>query len=136
GIPLQLHSHCQSGLAPEVYGVAMEAGFEYGYTALEPLGNGASLPTTQEIHRRALALGRPTFLDEAAMAEASCYFEWMAVRHGKPRGVVAKYDPALYEHQIPGGMISNLRSQLETMGMSERLPEIMEEVALVRRDLG
>jgi len=51
GIPLQLHSHCQSGLAPEVYSVAMQSGFEYGYTALEPLGNGASLPTTQEIDR-------------------------------------------------------------------------------------
>ncbi|HYC36132.1 MAG TPA: pyruvate carboxylase subunit B [Usitatibacter sp.] len=135
-IPLQLHSHCQSGLAPEVYSVAMQAGFEYAYTALEPLGNGASLPTTQEIHRRARELGRPTALDESAMEEASKYFEWITVREGKPRGVVAKYDKALYEHQVPGGMISNLRSQLEAMRMGERLPEILEEVAHVRRDLG
>ena len=136
GTPLQLHSHCQSGLAPEVYTEAMRAGFEYAYTALEPLGNGASLPTTQEIHRRALALGMRSNLDEGAMAEASKYFEWLTIREGKPRGVPARYDPALYEHQVPGGMISNLRSQLQAMGIDDRLPQILEEVSSVRRDLG
>ena len=136
GIPMQLHSHCQSGLGPEVYSEAMKAGFEYGYTALEPLGNGASLPETQDIHRRALALGMASNLDEEAMREASRYFEWLTVRESKPRGVVAKYDKALYEHQIPGGMISNLRSQLQAMGIEQRLPEIMEEATRVRHDLG
>ena len=136
GVALQLHSHCQSGLAPEVYSVAMQAGFAYAYTALEPLGNGASLPTTQEIQRRALALGLRSGLDEGAMAEASRYFEWLTVREKLPRGEVARYDPALYEHQIPGGMISNLRSQLQAMHLEHRLPEIMEEAARVRRDLG
>jgi len=136
GIPMQLHSHCQSGLAPEVYAIAMQSGFTYGYTALEPLGNGASLPTTQEIRRRAQALGMRTRLDEEAMAEASRYFEWLTVSEAKPRGEIARYDPALYEHQIPGGMISNLRYQLQTMGIEHRLPEIMEEAATVRRDLG
>ena len=136
GVPLQLHSHCQSGLAPEVYSVAMQSGFEYAYTALEPLGNGASLPTTQEIHRRALALGLRSGLDAEAMAEASRYFEWLTVSHGKPRGEVARYDAALYRHQIPGGMISNLRSQLAAMGLEQRLPEIMEEAERVRHDLG
>jgi len=136
GIPMQLHSHCQSGLAPEVYTVAMQSGFEYGYTALEPLGNGASLPATQEIRRRAHALGMETHLDEDAMAAASRYFEWLTVREKKPRGEIARYDPALYEHQIPGGMISNLRYQLQTMGIEHRLPQIMEEAAIVRRDLG
>lgn len=136
GTPLQLHSHCQSALAPEVYEIAMRCGFEYAYTALEPLGNGASLPTTQDIHRRAHALGMKTQLDVQAMTEASRYFEWLTLREGKPRGEIARYDPALYEHQVPGGMISNLRSQLEAMRMGERMPEILEEVAHVRRDLG
>ena len=58
------------------------------------------------------------------------------MREDKPCGKVAAYDPALYEHQIPGGMISNLRYQLETMKLAGRLPEILEEVAQVRRDLG
>lgn len=136
GVPLQLHSHCQSGLAPEVYTEAMKAGFEYAYTALDPLGNGASLPSTQEIAARARRLGLDVALDDQAMGEASAYFDWLCASEGKPRGKVAQYDPALYEHQIPGGMISNLRSQLEGMGIGHRLQEIMEEAARVRRDLG
>ncbi len=135
-VPLQLHSHCQSGLAPEVYSVAMQAGFEYAYTALDPLGNGASLPSTQDIRRRALALGLGCALDPAAMQEVSAYLDWLCSREDKPRGEVARYDAALYEHQIPGGMISNLRYQLQTMQLEHRLPEIMEEAARVRHDLG
>ncbi len=136
GTPVQLHSHCQSGLAPQVYEVAVEAGFRYGYTASEPLANGASLPSTEEIDERARALGAATGIDRSALAEVSGYFACLAEREDKPRGRVAEYDPALYEHQVPGGMISNLRSQLATMGMEHRLPEILEEAARVRRDLG
>jgi pyruvate/oxaloacetate carboxyltransferase len=136
GVPLQLHSHCQSGLAPEVYSVAMQAGFEYAHTALGPLANGASLPSTLEIHRRARALGLACRLDESATCEASDYFDWLCVRENKPRGSVTKYDAALYRHQIPGGMISNLRFQLQVMKIEHRLPEIMEEAERVRRDLG
>jgi len=136
GTPLKLHSHCQSGLAPQVYRIAIETGFSYGYTAAEPLANGASLPATEDISARARALGFETGIDDAALAEVSGYFSWVAEREGKPRGRIAKFDPALYEHQVPGGMISNLRSQLAGMHIEHRLPEILEEVAHVRRDLG
>ena len=135
-IPMQLHSHCQSGLAPEVYKIAIETGFRYGYTAAEPLANGASLPATEDIDSRARALGFVTGIDRKALAEVSGYFSWLAEREGKPRGQVAQYDPALYEHQVPGGMISNLRAQLQAMQMEERLPAILAEAAQVRRDLG
>ncbi len=135
-IPLQLHSHCQSALAPEVYRIAIESGFRFGHTAVEPLANGASLPATEEIEAIARGLGRRTGVDRDALAEVSGYFGWLCEREGKPRGKVARYDPALYEHQIPGGMISNLRFQLQTMKLEHRLPEILEEAAQVRRDLG
>lgn len=135
-IPLQLHSHSQSGLAPEVYSVAIESGFRFGHTAAEPLANGASLPATEEVERRARELGADTGIDQDALAEVSGYFAWLCEREGKPRGEVAAYDPALYEHHVPGGMISNLKSQLQVMHMEHRLPEILEEAAQVRRDLG
>lgn len=135
-IPLQLHTHCQSALAPLVHEVAMRAGFRYGHTAVEPLANGASLPAAEEIDDRARALGFSTGIDRKALADASGYFACLAEREGKPRGQVATYDPALYEHQVPGGMISNLRSQLAGMGMESRMPEILEEAARVRQDLG
>jgi oxaloacetate decarboxylase alpha subunit len=136
GIPVQLHSHCQSGLAPEVYEVAILSGFSHGYTASEPLANGASLPATEEIEARARRAGFRTSIDRDALKEVSDYFAWVCEREGKPRGEVAQYDPALYEHQIPGGMISNLRYQLQTMKLEHRLPEILEEVTRVRQDLG
>ena len=135
-IPVQLHSHCQSGLAPEVYEIAIRSGFRLGYTATEPLANGASLPATEEILARARRLGVGTSMDDAALAEVAGYFGWVAEREGKPRGEVAAYDPALYQHQVPGGMISNLRFQLQTMKLDHRMPEILEEVARVREDLG
>jgi pyruvate/oxaloacetate carboxyltransferase len=135
-IPVQLHSHCQSGLAPEVYQIAVATGFRHGYTAAEPLANGASLPATEDIDARARSLGFATGIDRRALAEVSGYFSWLAEREGKPRGRIAKYDPALYEHQVPGGMISNLKSQLKAVGMEDRLPAILEETARVRRDLG
>ena len=55
GVPLKLHSHCQSGLAPEVYEIAIRSGFRYGYTASEPLGNGASLPASSRGLAKAIA---------------------------------------------------------------------------------
>ena len=135
-VPVQLHSHCQSGLAPEVYEIAMLSGFTHGYTASEPLANGASLPATEEIEARARRAGFHTSIDRDALKEVSDYFSWLCERESKPRGEVARYDPALYEHQIPGGMISNLRYQLQTMRLEHRLPEILEEATRVRRDLG
>jgi pyruvate/oxaloacetate carboxyltransferase len=135
-IPVQLHSHCQSGLAPQVYEVAMKSGFTHGYTASEPLANGASLPATEEIAQRARGLGFKVSVNAKALKEVSGYFRWLCERENKPCGKVAKYDAALYEHQIPGGMISNLHYQLETMKIGHRLPEILEEVPRVRRDLG
>ncbi len=135
-IPVQLHSHCQSGLAPEVYETAINSGFRYGYTATQPLANGASLPATEDVVARARRLGYTTSMNDEALAEVASYFHWVSVREGKPRGQVSTYDAALYEHQVPGGMISNLRSQLAAMRLEHRLPEILEEVAQVRRDLG
>ena len=70
------------------------------------------------------------------MHEASSYFDWLCAAEDKPRGEIARYDPALYAHQIPGGMISNLRYQLQVMKLEHRLPEILEEAARVRHDLG
>ena len=135
-IPLQLHSHCQSGLAPQVYEVAMQSGFRFGHTAARPLGNGASLPAIEDVLARARRLGSTVSMDDAALEEVAGYFSWVCERDGKPRGAVAEWGPALYEHQVPGGMISNLRSQLRAMSLEHRLPEILDEVARVRRDLG
>ena len=73
GTPLQLHTHCQSGLAPLVHEVAMRCGFRLGHTAARPLANGASLAAAEEIDDRARALGISTGIDRAALGEVSGY---------------------------------------------------------------
>ncbi|OWF66389.1 hypothetical protein B6A14_04140 [Polynucleobacter hirudinilacicola] len=136
GIPIKLHSHCQSGLAPLVYEEAIKAGFAYGYVATDCLANGASLPSVLDVYASAQKFGRAPKMDLSALQKVDEYFDWICTRDNFARGEKATYDPALYEHQIPGGMISNLRAQLATMGISHREAEILEETARVREDLG
>ncbi len=135
-VPVELHSHCQSGRTVEVYAHAIGAGFRYLQTATTPLANGASLPPVEAVAGRADALGVAHRLQSQPLSRVREYFHWLALREGKPLGRPARFDPAQWEHQIPGGMISNLRSQLETMGISDKLPAILEETARVREDLG
>jgi len=136
GIPIKLHSHCQSGLAPQVYEEAIKAGFSYGYVATDCLANGASLPSVLDVYASAQKLGRPSKMNLSALNDVDQYFDWICTRDQFARGKKASYDPVLYEHQIPGGMISNLRAQLATMGIAHREAEILEETARVREDLG
>jgi oxaloacetate decarboxylase alpha subunit len=136
GIPIKLHSHCQSGLAPLVYEEAIKAGFAYGYVATDCLANGASLPSVIDVYASAQKFGRAPKMNQTALQNVDEYFDWICSRDNFSRGEKASYDPALYEHQIPGGMISNLHAQLATMGISHRVTEILEETARVREDLG
>ncbi|MEB3101386.1 pyruvate carboxylase subunit B [Ferviditalea candida] len=135
-MPVELHSHCQSGFAQEVYMEAIESGITYLHTAVTPLANGASLPPTESIEEQARLKGFHTGLQPQKLREMSGYFRWLCYRENKPVGKPPEYDPALFEHQVPGGMISNLQSQLRDMQMEHKLNEILQEAAQVRRDLG
>jgi len=75
-------------------------------------------------------------VDVESLGPVADYFRYVAAREGKPLGRVAEYDPFHYEHQVPGGMISNLRTQLAELGIAHRLDEILEEAARVRCELG
>ncbi len=70
------------------------------------------------------------------MEEAAERLRYIAHREGKPLGQIVEHDSFHYEHQMPGGMISNLKSQLAPLGIEYKLPEILEEAARVRCDLG
>ena len=136
GIPLEFHSHCNSGLAPLCYLEAIKAGVTTVHTAVEPLANGTSLPATENILRNARRLGFTSDLDEDALAAVSAHFRAIAEKEGLPMGVPQEYDLFHYEHQVPGGMMTNLTRQLREVGMEWRLNEILEEVVLVRKELG
>jgi pyruvate/oxaloacetate carboxyltransferase/biotin carboxyl carrier protein len=136
GLPLEFHSHCNSGLAPLCYLEAIQSGVTTVHTAVAPLANGTSLPATETILRNARRLGYSTDLNEDALAAVSAHFKKIAEKEGLPTGVPAEYDLFHYEHQVPGGMMTNLTRQLREVGMEQRLDEILEEVVLVRKELG
>jgi pyruvate/oxaloacetate carboxyltransferase len=136
GIPLEFHCHCNSGLAPLCYLEAIQAGVTTVHTAVAPLANGTSLPSTESIVKNARRLGFETDLDEDALAAVSAHFRKVAEKEGLPFGQPREYDLFHFEHQVPGGMMTNLTRQLREIKMEHRLGEILEEVALVRGELG
>lgn len=136
GLPLYCHSHCVTGMGPAANLAAIEHGVEAIWTCSRPLANGASLPAAESMMRHLEWQGRGSDLDAEAMKEVSDYFSEVARSAGLPLGQPAEYDPAYYDHQMPGGMISNFRSQLREIGMGDRLDEVLEEMPQVREDLG
>lgn len=136
GLPLEFHSHCNSGLAPICYLEAIQCGVRTVHTAVAPLANGTSLPCTETILRNARRLGYSSDLDEDALATVSAHFTKIAKEEGLPIGVPREYDLFHLEHQVPGGMMSNLTRQLREVGMEDRLDEILEETIQVRKEFG
>lgn len=136
GLPLEFHSHCNSGLAPLCYLEAIQSGVTTVHTAVAPLANGASLPATETILRNARRLGFSSDLNEEALAAVSAHFRKIAEKEGLPIGVPMEYDLFHFEHQVPGGMMTNLTRQLREVGMENRLNEILEEIVLVRKEFG
>jgi oxaloacetate decarboxylase alpha subunit len=135
-VPIYCHSHCNSGLGPASNLKAVDEGAAGIWTAAAPLANGTSLPATESMARHLRRAGYEVEVDLEAAAEVSRHFERVAQRAGKPVGRPAEYDPFLYEHQMPGGMVSNFRAQLGQLGLADRLQEVLEEIPSVRRDLG
>jgi pyruvate/oxaloacetate carboxyltransferase len=136
GIPLEFHCHCNSGLAPLCYLEAIQCGVTTVHTAIAPLANGTSLPAIETFLKNARRLGYESDIDEDALAAVSEHFKRIAEKEGLPVGVPSEYNLFHFEHQVPGGMMTNLTRQLRELKMAHRLEEILEEVAHVRKELG
>jgi len=136
GIPIEFHSHCNTGLAPLCYLEAIQAGVTILHTAVAPLANGTSLPALESVLRNAKRMGYTSDLDEDALAKVSAHFRTIAEQEGLPAGVPKEYDLYYTEHQVPGGMMTNLTRQLKEVGKEDLLPQVLEEIIQVRKDLG
>jgi len=136
GRPVICHSHCVTGLGPAANLEAVRQGVSAIWTATAPLANGASMPSGDAMARHLEWMGYDVSVDREAMARVADHFRAVAERHGKPLGQPAEYDPAYYEHQMPGGMITNFQAQLDQLGLSDRLPDVLAEIPQVRADLG
>lgn len=135
-VPIELHSHCMTGVAPLVYLEGIEAGADCVHTSIAPLANGAAQPSTQRVAANLRALGYRVDLDDDLIAEVSEHFTRVAEQEGKPLGKVQDFDAFHYEHQLPGGMLANFAVQLADMKMSDKYQEVLEECARVRKELG
>lgn len=136
GMSLEIHSHCTTGLAPLCYLEAVKAGVRTVHTAIGPLANGNSLPSTENTLKNIERLGFGSTLDRKALRIIADHFTYVAKKEGKPLGVPVEYDISQYDHHIPGGMRSNLESMLSIRGDAHRLEEVLEETTLVRKELG
>lgn len=135
-VPLEIHSHCLTGLAPLVYLEAVKCGADLLHTSIAPMANGAAQPSTQSMARNLRWMGHEVPVDDATLDEVGEHFRRIAEAEGKPLGEVMEYDAFHYAHQLPGGMLSNFRSQLEHAGLQDRYDQLLEEVARVREELG
>ncbi len=136
-VPVQVHSHMTSGMAVAMYLSAVKAGAGAFDTAVSTMSGFSSQPPTETLVAILEDEGYDTGLDHKRVAKINAHFRSLKkARAPASSGSMESVDADVLEHHIPGGMISNLRSQLEQQGALERLPEVLEELPRTRKDMG
>ncbi len=138
-IPIELHTHYTSGVASMTYLKAVEAGCDIIDTAMSPFALGTSQPATEVMVETFRKTPYDTGLDQKLLAEIADYFrpireEALASGLLNPKVLGVNIQTLLY--QVPGGMLSNLISQLKEQGAEDKYEEVLKEVPRVRKDLG
>ncbi|MCD7956264.1 MAG: oxaloacetate decarboxylase subunit alpha [Lachnospiraceae bacterium] len=138
-LPIQLHTHYTSGVASMTYMKAVEAGVDVIDTAMSPFALGTSQPATEVMVETFKGTPYDTGFDSQLLDEIADYFRPMrdeALETGllNPKNMGVNIKTLLY--QVPGGMLSNLTSQLKDMHAEDKYYEVLEEVPKVRKDLG
>ena len=136
GTTVELHTHCTTGLGTLCCLEAIKAGMTNVNTAIPPLADGSSNPSLFNVAMNARALGYKTSINEEPLRHVAKHFTVCARKENLPIGKTPEYDYAQYVHQIPGGMISNLRHQLRLVGMDNKIDQTLEEAAQVRAEFG
>lgn len=138
-VPIHLHTHNTSGCGDMTLLKACEAGVDIVDTALSPLGNGTSQPATEPLVATLKGTERDTGIDIEALSEIADHFRTVADRlkaDGFLSEKVLKVDINALIYQVPGGMLSNLISQLKQANAEDKYREVLEEVPRVRADMG
>jgi pyruvate carboxylase subunit B len=140
GLPIHLHSHSTSGMAMMTYLRACEAGVDILDTAFSPFASGTSQPPVESVVAGLKDTPYDTCLDLHLLNEIARYFRELREKYYDPLGLIdpkaERVDASIIVHQIPGGMFSNLLSQLREQKALKRLEEVLEEVPKVRKELG
>jgi oxaloacetate decarboxylase (Na+ extruding) subunit alpha len=134
--PLEFHAHCNSGQAPLCYLEAVKLGIHTLHTSVPPLANGSGQPSIFNIAKNLRILGHTPHVDEKALEPVRDCFMEIARKKAFSVGKPLEYDYGQYLHQVPGGMISNLRHQLKLVGSEQKMDEVLEEAGRVRAEFG
>ncbi|MEI7900012.1 MAG: pyruvate carboxylase subunit B, partial [bacterium] len=135
-VPVQVHSHMTSGMAVAMYLSAVKAGAGAIDTAVSTMSGFSSQPPTETLVAILEGEGYDTGLDHAMVAKANAHFKALKKIREPSAGLGESVDADVLEHHIPGGMISNLRSQLQQQGALGRLAEVLKELPRTRKDMG
>jgi len=136
GLPVHVHCHYIGGMAPMNYVKAAEAGADIVDTAVVALAFGNSQPAVETIVAALQESPYDTGLDLDLLFEIAEYWEAVRERKQLKRGITTLLSMEVFSHQVPGGMMSNLVSQLEANKTSDRLPDVLIEIPKVRAEVG
>jgi oxaloacetate decarboxylase (Na+ extruding) subunit alpha len=135
-IPLELHFHNRTAMANLNHIIGVEEGATIVHTAISTLANGVSMPSTEATVDNMRRLGHEVPLDDSRLEEVAEHFRGLSEDQGYPTGAPVEYRVAAIQQQFPGGMMGTLRNQLQQVGMTDRLPAVLEEAIRVRSDMG
>ena len=138
-LPIQLHTHYTSGVASMTYLKAVEAGCDIIDTAMSPLSMGTSQPATEVMVETFRGTEYDTGLDQNLLAEIAAYFapyREECLKNGLLNPKVMGVNIKTLQYQVPGGMLSNLVSQLKEAHAEDKFEAVLEEVPRVRKDFG
>jgi len=140
GLPVHLHSHSTSGMVMMTYLRACDAGVDILDTAFSPLAWGTSQPPVESVVAALKGTPYDTGLNLELLHEIAEYFQELREKYYDPLKLInpksERVDPSILIHQIPGGMFSNLLEQLKEQNALHRLKDVLEEVPIVRKELG
>ncbi len=138
-VPIHLHTHNTTGTGDMTYLMASQAGVDIVDCALSPFANGTSNPSTEALVATLNGTGRDTGLDLSKLADVAAHFRTIADKM-KAEGIldpkVLNVDTKTLLYQVPGGMLSNLISQLKQAGKEDKYYDVLAEVPRVRKDFG
>ena len=138
-VPIHLHTHNTTGTGEMTYLMAIQAGVDIIDTALSPLANGTSQPSTEAMVATLKGTEYDTGIDLEKLTEPAAHFRNIATKlkeQGSLDPKVLNVDPNTLIYQVPGGMLSNLISQLKQAKAEDKYYEVLEEVPRVRKDFG
>ncbi len=135
-LPIHLHSHSTSGMATAAHLKAVEAGVDIVDTAISSLSLTTSHPPTESIVAMLQGTERDTGLDLNLLAEIAAYFAKVRRKYARFESGMFGVDVRVLQYQIPGGMLSNLVSQLRSQNAEDKFEEVLAEVPRVRAELG